>query len=805
MAKKTKLFASVAVIGLSLSALGAVPALAQDNGTDDSGKTNASEGDSDFDNGEILVTAQLRSQRLSDVPLAIQAQTGETLAELGVIDSRSLERIAPQLSFSNGYNTSNTSFSMRGVISLVASASVQPSVGVLLDEMPAARQGEVVLDLADIDRVEILSGPQGTLFGKNATAGVVRIISNRPVFGLEGNAEISATTDEQYTLKGMINLPLSDSIALRVNGFVDDMQPIVENIHPQGPDGFDNEAFGIQGKLLFKVSDSTDFMLTANYREFDGGNAPAMVIIPISGPVGDLQRAVLGDAVGYGKDIINHNTRLINEGESFSIIAQIDSDLSDNLNFQSITGYRYFTHNAGPDTDTGPIGVSRTLGLAPNPLGYPIGAVEVERPQVLTYKYWSQEFRLNYSGNGIDIVGGVFYQNYDETYDAAPSNFILGGAYVGQDPASFWFTSFHTIAEISNDTGAIFADATVEVTPTITLFGGLRYTIERLRIDRYTRDNFFAPVGTGPGFFDPDNYGTVAEGFGLTPVAMLNLPPVKETYHNLSGRAGIQWQPQDNLNYYASFNRGYKGPATTFGSSVSNSNDLIFEPEIATAFELGGKQRFLNGMLSLDFSIYTQEIENIQITAVPPGTVAPALINAGSIETTGFEISATARPSSDLTFNLGFVYNDAKYSGDFSSPCLDANTPNCRADGTINLDGTRAVGVPEYKVTASAFLDTPITPSLDLNLGMDGSYRSSIQYQLQHDPRTAGEGYAIVNASIGVESSDDRWEITAFVRNLTNKFNYAYFFTADGFIGQQFGYVPRDYKRYGGVRARFSF
>src|SRR5690606_9053272 len=115
--------------------------------------------------------------RLSDVPVAIQAQTGESLAELGVVDSRSLERIAPQLSFSNGYNTSNTSFSMRGVISLVASASVQPSVGVLLDEMPAARQGEVVLDLADIDRVEILSGPQGTLFGKNATAGVVRIIS----------------------------------------------------------------------------------------------------------------------------------------------------------------------------------------------------------------------------------------------------------------------------------------------------------------------------------------------------------------------------------------------------------------------------------------------------------------------------------------------------------------------------------------------------------------------------------------------------------------------------------------------------
>lgn len=750
--------------------------------------------------GDIVVTAQRREQRLSEVPISVTAQTGEQLTRAGITDSRALERISPALSFSGSFSTSSTSYSMRGVQSLVDEAAVQPSVGVVIDNVPVARQAEVVLDLADIDRVEVLSGPQGTLFGKNATAGVINIVSNRPKFEFGGSGEASYTTDEQFIAKGMLNLPLGDKVAARVNGFYNHQKPLIDNISPLGEDQFGGESYGVAGKLLFNVSDTTNILLSSSYRHFEGGVAPGMIIVPNSGPLGVLQTQVLNGAVGRGKDFVNQDTPTQNKGSNYSFTGEINSELSDSLKLVAITGYRHFEILSGPDTDLGPTGVLKGRGISPNPLGYPIQFVSMDTPQKFVYKYWSQEVRLAYSAPGLDVVVGGYYQNYDETQFKETTTFLLDSSFVGLPFAGVPFYVGNFINEkIGDNTGAVFADATIEIVPTVKVFGGLRYTKEKLSLD-YSRTNFFLPVG-GPGGFDPVTYTRGAPS-GVTAFS------ASRKDKNLSGRLGVQWQPQRNLNYYASFNRGYKGPAASGGQAMTGAGDALFKPEIATSFELGAKQRFLDGALAIDIALYKQKIKNIQITAVPPGTVFAALTNAGALKTDGIEFNVTAHPTREFTLTGGIVYNDAKYSGPFSYICGPSATPgvgSCAANGFLSLDGTRAVGVPKLKVVSTANYAYELSDNLKLVADVDASFRSSVQYQLQHDPQTRQPGYAIFNASLALAQSDDKWQVTAFVKNITNKYAYAFIYTADSFIGQSWGYLPRDFKRYGGVRVNFNF
>jgi iron complex outermembrane recepter protein len=765
----------------------------------DAGTQSNQNSSSDTSLQEIVVTAQRREQRLSDVPISIQAYTGAMMAQAQVVDATDIAQISPAVTFNSNYSSWATSFSIRGVESVAFDAGLQPSVGVLVDDVPLARQGEVVFKLLDIDRIEVLSGPQGTLFGKNSTAGVVNFIQNVPKHEFSATSEVDATFDEQYTGKLLLNAPVNDKIAVRVNAYYDYLHPLVKNL--SGPDQFGDREYGIQGKLLFDITATTNLLFTANYNnvlQTTGFNEP---IVPNSGTLGILQQQVFGQ-IFYGNKVLNQNPGSHEQDESHAFIAELNSELSDRLHLVSITGVRAHYNEFYTNVPGGPVSDIYGTGLTPNPLNYPIVAIVRPNEIVENFTYWSQELRVVYSAPGVNVVAGGFYQNFKEHYYNQASGFLLDGSFALGDPrlAGISFYNSNTnIDSLKDDSYALFGDATVEVMPSVNLFAGLRYTREKLALD-YARENYFNPQA---GFYDP-----VTQVNTAPPVGGLAFTDDTRTDNNVSGRAGIQWQPTPNQNYYASYSRGYKGAAANEAAGLTSESAALLAPEIASAYEIGAKERFFENRLAIDLSIYTQKITDIQQTAVVPGSVTTSLVNSGALKTNGFEINLTGRPIAGLTLTAGFVYNNARYNTNASFPCGPSATPGtgvCEANGTFPLNGTFAIGVPEKKLITSAVYTKDIGNDLELTTRVGFDWRSAIQYQLYHDPLNEAPSLGLLEASVGLGSRDDRWQIVLFGKNLTDKFYYAYLNTANNFIGQSFGYFPRDYQRYGGVRLTYRF
>lgn len=749
---------------------------------------------------DIVVTAQRRSEKLSEVPVSVQAISGADLISANVSGTRMLENISPSVSFSNGFNSAATSVSIRGVSSASFEGGIQPSVALVIDGVPVARQNEFLVDFADIERVEVLSGPQGTLFGKNATAGVVNILTKRPAQRFEGSIQALATTDDEYSVKGVINTPLSPAAALRLTAFYRDQNPIIENIG--GRDAGGNRSYGLSGGLLVDLSDAANFLLRGSYSRVKSSESANIVIVPISGPLGVLQTQVIGVPVGRGAHKINHDGYNHDHSKNWNVTGELNWDLSDALSLVSVTGFRSVLNENDIDADGTPIGVSRGTGFTPNPLGYPLMWVNFGKNRIYDrLRYASQEFRLNYTDGGFNLIVGAFGQTYRETRNAlqglvftADYAGLTGPGLPGTTP---FFNNGDVRARIRNQTGAIFGDLTYEASPTINLFGGLRYTVESLKAN-YRRDDYF---NLATGFFNPLTLTNSAPPIATTVYAR------KRTDHNLSGRAGIQWQPDRGQNYYFSYSRGYKGAAADIAQAASLVDPLL-DPEIGSSFELGTKQRFWNGRLSLDIALYRQRINNIQQASIRPNTFLTNLINAGQLRSDGIEVNLGLAPAPGLRLTVGGAYTDARYNGGLY-PCnpteLANNSPKCDANGIKSLTGEQTYGAPKFKLNATVNYDYDLGGPLTITSQAMLNYQSSIQYQLGNDPLTREPSRGIVNLSLGVKSDDDRLEVTAFVNNLTNHFYYNYLNHADFFIGRSFGILPRDYKRYAGIRGSYAF
>ncbi|MDR7103648.1 TonB-dependent receptor [Croceicoccus sp. BE223] len=788
---KSMLVASSALLSLSLVA----PSHAQDNTSES--EVSAQRADN---SNEIIVEAQRRSQRLSEVPLTVQAASGETLVNAGITDAASIQRVSAAVSFSGGYSVESTTLAIRGVQSKGDEGGLQPSVAVVIDGMPVARQAEFIVDLADIDRIEVLSGPQGTLFGKNSTGGVVNIISKNPTYepGMTGLFEF--TDDKEVLARAAVNTPLSPNAAVRVNGYYRYSDPLVDNL--SGPDVIGQKSYGAQGKVLVDFAPSTQFIFSANYNRSNSTYGANFIILPNSGAFGDFQRFVFGDVFGRGRDVINQNYASGNRSRSYSLIGELTSDLSEKVTLTSITGYRNYSAVSSIDIDGGPIGYAINGGYGDNTFGYPIETVQVPGgvPD-FDYNYWSQELRFNVDLGPLNIVAGGFYQNYEETrYNSIPV--IIGriDPMTGQQSPDAAVSITRTYSEIKDDTWAVFGDATFELTETINLFGGLRYTHEKVS-PLYQGQEYFVPLSS----YDPSRDELIGPGLQLSDVDISD----SKSYDNLSGRAGIQWMPVDAVNLYASYNRGYKGPAVAQGRGITQQEQLLLKPEIAGAFEIGAKLRFMGGRAGLDTSLYYQKVKNIQQSTVIPGTILTSLLNAGDLKTKGFQVDGFIELFEGLTIRSAVVYNDATYAGagadgePISYVCGPSATPgvgDCRADGTISLVGRQAIGTPRWKVVSSIDLDRPLNDELSFYARVGYDWRSSIQYSLTQDPLLREPEAGFLDASVGLGSPDDSWRVSIFGRNLTDHYYYNNLTSADQFIGVQFGNISRDFHRYVGIR-----
>lgn len=743
---------------------------------------------------EIIVTAQRREESLRHVPISVQAISGDALTKGAATDTESLINMVPSLNFNSGGNTAQSSFALRGVSSVTLNTGVQSSTAMIIDGVPVARQAEFISELSDIQRVEVLNGPQGTLFGKNSSAGVINIISRRPTQEHEGWLQAGATTDREVSLQGLINLPLSDKVAFRGLAYYSHLDPTIKNLYGANAGG--DEVYGAEGKLLLNFSNDLNLLISAGGSRSTNTFGAYILVIPRNAQ----QLAVVGYTPGSTHPVINQDAQNITQDTAYHTTAELNWNISEAWHLTSVTAYRSFLNRNDVDNDLTPVGVDLGTGFTPNPLNYPIRRVSrgLDRGADLTY-YYSEELRLNYTAGPINAVIGGYYQNLHEPIILTNPT-VYNSEFLGRPPGSLFFSDTYQNYGLLDDTASVFGDTTYQLTSTLKVFGGARFTYENLKYFHLSEVFLNNIVGN----FDPITLVNTA------PPASTTIFNVNDAVYNTSGRVGGSWAPTSNADVYFSYARGYKGPGVDTTRTATAAHAFV-SPEISEAFELGTKLRLLDGKLNLNVALFDQTIKGIQAAKTDPGPpVQTVLTNAGNLETRGVDVDFDYAATSAIRVYGGVSYNHAVYR-DLLLGCNATQTPgvgNCQLYGTIfeqNLGGAQSIGTPEVKWTLNTRYSGSFAGGATYYLQAGYTWQSSVIYQLDHNPNSQQGPHGSLDMSVGYTTSDRKWDVVAFGKNITGDFYYSNLLAIPSAIATKFGNVSRDFQAYGGVTIKRHF
>ena len=764
--------------------------------------------------GDIIVTAQKRSERLQNVPLAVTVVSGDAIGSQGRTSLEGAQYLVPSLNFVKAGTALNQALFLRGIGTTSFSIAVEPTVSTVLDGVVLSRAAEAFTDLVDIDRLEVLRGPQGTLFGKNASAGVINIVSKRPGRSVGGYAEGSFYFNNgvEYRARGAIDLPLSDALRTRTTAFYDKYDGNIFNIAPnvnRRVNGY--EHYGVRSIVEADVSAFVKLTLIGDYHH-NNDDCCAEVIggSPLTGAGAvnttnlALIQTVLPTLAGNESRRINQNlvTRTIETGYGFS--GQVDVTVGTQT-VTSITAYRNFANNEIRDGDFYPqpyIGVPQSHDTGPQ-----------------TGDTFSQELRLTSPGHElIDYVIGGYYSRASSRRIFQRDNVICTAAVGAVLPTGVLTPCTSALAAPSvtafgrADYGsvfknlAIFAQGTLNATDHFRFIGGVRFTHDQL-------DGFESRT-TSPGnlasnpAFDQGVYNSVTAALPNGTAAASNGVPFRErvSSDNFSGKAGVQYDFTRGSTGYASYTRGYKGPAFNLFFNLQATGAKALEPETSNSYEIGLKNTLLGGKLTLNVAAYYAKYDNFQAnnpdTLVIAGvtSVIARFTNAGTVSTRGGELDFSYRPVRDLNISGGAAYSDAHVDR--------FNPPPVRTPNDIVASGTPLAFAPKWKGDIAVDYRIRTGAPVDFALGAQGSYQSSQLSIFSPDPvvRAAGTigGYGLVNLSASIIDKADHYKLTFTVRNL---FDQSFAATiANGGPGGAYRYqIPRDADRYFGVTGRVNF
>ncbi len=748
-------FTTVIMAGVGLVAL-AQPLSAQTAGTAQAEAASAAP-----EGGEIIVTAQKRSERLQDVPLAVTAISGDALSRQQINDTTSLTRAVPSLTLQQGQGSQSNGFRIRGVGSQLFSLGVEASVSVVVDGVVAARATQGFSDFADIERIEVLRGPQGTLFGKNATAGVVSIVTARPTNTFQGKLEATIAEGNEYRVKSTVSGPLSDTLRVRVSGYYNDVGGYLYNVATKR-DVNGAKSGGIRGKLDWDATDNLNFLLTGDYRKSNALCCQSVAVQTVTPAVITLSSPVVASPT---------NRQLIDDQDSFNNESQSTFSLEGNLNLgsatiTSITAYQHYANDA-----------NNVVDRINNPLPvYTSGVAQFnQNGGQIALNNFSQELRIASSGShDLTYVAGVFYAITSITRDFLRRQALCTSGTLGAVCAAPTYRSVSSHAYNKSTSVAAFGQIEYRLTGGLKLLGGVRLQRETTSVDgqRYGPAPQFPTDAAIPGFGAVSGYRSVADTA-------------------LTGKVGVQYEFSRTAQVYASYTRGYKGygfntePATNFATQAP------VLPENVNAYEIGFKGRTSDNLLSFSMAAFWSDFTNLQVLANigTPSAPAFAQTNAGSSTTKGFEIEGTLRPAKALSINFGLTYADSSITANGLSCPLEfqANLVTVPTGGTPPINTCYGTGsglqdivngrlpyAPKWRIMVSPRVEADIPGSNLTGFGqVSVSYQSRQNFDLSQDPLLFQKAYAIVDANIGVSTIDKRYSATLFVRNLFNQNYYS--------------------------------
>lgn len=687
---------------------------------------------------EIVVTAQRRSENLQKVAIAVSAISADDLVNAGVTDTTGLTKLVPALVVQPG-GGSNTGFYLRGVGTLGPNSFSENAIAFNYGGVYIGRPTAPVGTLFDLQRVEVLKGPQGTLYGRNATGGAINVIPNKPdLERSSGEAGVEIGNYNLRKLTGMINTPVSETLALRVAGQVVDRDGYLS-------DGYDDEeGQAARASLAWEPNDRLSLLLSGDYYH-QGGKGVGGVLVPgsLSPTAPAVSERIGGSEAESIAELRLRFPGLINSG---LVVPPKDDGYNDST-FWGVTATLDYTFDAGTLTvlpayrDSRPDFVMYSTGFQ--------GTVqEVSKQSSLEVRFASAEdsdFRY--------VVGGFWFRDQVNAYNS----FFQGGLST---------TTFMPDQETTSK--AVFGQGTYDLTPEFRLVAGIRYTHENKQQTTPVRQSSVS---------NPNPPFLTATG--------------DETFESVTWKGGIEFDAGPQSLLYANVATGFK--AGGFYPAVGKNS---FEPEKLTAYTLGSKNRFLDNRLQLNAEAFWWDYKDQQIGYIGPIEVSPGVYsqasvtaNVGQARMYGVDLEAQYRLTRDDEIGINLQYLDSKYksfvytaisASGAALPSGCAVTPNTSLPVasparlfTVDCSGKSAVNAPKWSLNLSYQHTFTLPGDYALLAGARSRIESGRFLSIDYRPEQHQDGYMTSDVWLTLEAPDEAWSLTAFVNNLEDRDIYS--------------------------------
>lgn len=696
---------------------------------------------------EIVVTAQKREESLQDTPIAVSAFTADAISNKGIDDISQVADFTPNLVFDTTSPVSGLSSGavvfIRGIGNTDFSLTTDPGVGTYVDGVYVSRSAGGVLDVLDVERIEVLRGPQGTLFGRNTIGGAINITSRKPADELEGKIEGTVGNYGRFDLRGSVDIPFSETFRSTFavssktrDGFVR---------RADGVELGDEDKLSFRGTLVYEPSDQWDFQLSFDRTEIDEESAGSTLagFTPGAGTVG-YSLAAFGDIptgladlsqyITNGEDDISFATGVSGTDLEISGISLATSYHGDNFDIKYTLAYRDTDGSFARDPDNSPIAITETRNT--------------------DYQHEQTSHELQLTGTAFDgrlkYVGGVYLFEEEGNDDVFVSVFLPTPDVTAGFPAVI-----SNYAEVDNSSEAVYAQLTWDLNDTLALTGGVRYTNDD---KEFTFTQFIGADAAGNGFpFFPgavNNEGVFAPG--LLPLVGNGSGTTSNSFDEITVKFGVDATLADDTLLYYSFSQGFKSGGFVLRYVESVPEPRVFQPETIDSHEIGIKWQGLDDRVRVNAAAFFSDYEDVQVTFFD-ALGGPITANAGTVDIKGLEIELTALLTDNLMLDLGYGYTDASY---------DQINPISGLSLTID-QSAKLVNTPENSLNLGLEYLVPLDAN-ELAFRLDYVYTDDIFNDSQNSPFLFQEAVDLWNASV-TYSHSDVFDVVLFVDNIADE------------------------------------
>ena len=733
---------------------------------------------------DIVVTANKRVQKLSDVGLAVAVVGGDALRDQKISSLADIAQTVPGLSYTPSANSTPV-YTLRGVGFYETSLGAYPTVPIYIDEIPLSFPATAANSAFDLERLEVLKGPQGTLFGQNATGGAINYIAAKPTEDMQAGINLSYGRFNEVIAEAYVSGPLSDTLKARVSGRLeraDGWQ--VSNTRPNDRNG-EKEIYAGRLLLDFEPVDSLRFQLNVNGWH-EGGETLSPQYVSTNpqqtAPHPTVAAAQFSPSKPRASDWTPGLPRKSND--MFQAALRTDIDLTDSITLTSLTSFLHYKQDQAQEGD----------GLTAVSLDLITDQGKIDS--------FAQEVRLaNGDGYAFRWVAGGNYEH-------SKVDQLLEVSCPDSSTAPLFFpdcgVNYYANQKMTNY--AFFGNFEYDLSPTFTLKAGARYTKSKRDAELCSRDvsstsdvgNFFYNILLGGAFgaypsgtcyVINDQPGTIN---GVAPFAP-GIYKDKLNEDNISWRFGVDWKPQPDLLLYANIAKGYKAGSFPAVSATVFTAFLPVTQESVVSYEAGLKASLFNRAINVSAAGYYYDYGQKQIRSkrlAPPFGILDVLQNIPKSDVKGFEVELSGKPAPGLSTSISFNYTDAQIK-EFTG---------INAAGVVaSFDGTRVPFTPKYQAAFIADYKTGLTSSIDGFIGGTVSYRSSTVAIIGGDFPTPTitassvgnpfviDKYTLVDLRAGIAAPDNTWRVSVYGKNVFNKYYWTNVVAAFDTIGRYAG------------------